>query len=311
MTPTADTPDHAVTVVLGMHRSGTSALTEALMDAGLHLPQGEHLVGSLASNARGHFEDRRVVDLNSWIMGRHGAAWDQPWPMRGVQPSRRELRRVARLWRVLSTEGTTVMKDPRLSLTLEWWRTVWQRTGTRVNLIEIIRRPSQVAGSLQARNNMPEAFGELLWKEYVEQTAINTAGATVHRVWHHDLMQEAPGVLRELGRSLGLSPDLTSAPGADAEPGLAAGTSVDPALQHQVSDRPPQLAEVREFWAALTGTEEEPTAGAEEHPTSAAEIQAEYSERRAALMVPGKSRLGRVRDRWLDRWLGRSVKRGE
>ena len=230
-----------------MHRSGTSALTEALADAGLKSSRNE-----------------RVFELNDWILAQHGSSWDRPWLMRRARPRHEELDRVASLWAEMAAEGVTVLTDPRLCLTLGWWSEAWARTGTGVNLVEIVRHPSQVAASLQDRNGIPPTFGEFLWKEYLEQAAENTRGASVHRVWHQELLRDAPRVVGRLTRELGLAPE---APDGSSG-GSAPGASVQQSLQHQFSEAPPALWQVRALWAGLRG-------GSPSAPVGAADADAQ------------------------------------
>lgn len=254
-------------VVLGMHLSGTSALTEALADAGGRLShaeqlnpapgQTEHGPAEHEPAEHGYFQDLRVLELNDWIMTRHGAGWDRPWPMQRARPTELELERVASLWTELEAEGVTLLMDPRFSLTLAWWREAWARTGTLVKIIEIVRHPSQVAASLLSREAIPIAFGELLWKEYLEQAAANSSGETVHRVMHQDLMRDAPAVLRSLGSTLGLGAEETSS----GTPAL--GGSVEAARQHQFTETPPVLWQVRALWAGIRGGSGSSPVGAE------------------------------------------------
>lgn len=243
--------EHDLIVVLGMHRSGTSALTEALAEAGLRLTPAEHLDQAHESTERGSVEDTRVVALNNWILAQHGASWDRPWTMRRARPSERELKSVTTLWDTMAAEGVTVLKDPRLALTLPWWRHAWAQAGTRVKFVEIVRHPSQVAGSLLSRDGIPLAYGELLWKEYIEQAASNTGAETVHRVWHQELLRDAPAVLERLTQELGIPAGSTT------------GASVERGLQHQFSDLPPVLWQVRALWAALRGGSGSSPVGAE------------------------------------------------
>src|SRR5215510_8210901 len=59
--------------VLGMHRSGTSALTGTLGILGATLPND--LVGSWPSNPKGHFESSRVLELNEQILTALNTYW--------------------------------------------------------------------------------------------------------------------------------------------------------------------------------------------------------------------------------------------
>ena len=62
--------------VLGMGRSGTSALTRVLSLCGARLPAG--MMGADNGNQRGYWEPRAALLLNRAILERHGSAWWDP-----------------------------------------------------------------------------------------------------------------------------------------------------------------------------------------------------------------------------------------
>lgn len=59
-----------VFIVLGMHRSGTSAFTKALEATGVEL--SENLMPSGKHNIKGHWEDLDVLKINESILSRAG-----------------------------------------------------------------------------------------------------------------------------------------------------------------------------------------------------------------------------------------------
>src|SRR5665213_3543412 len=61
-------------VVLGMHRSGTSALTGMLRHLGVVL--GDNMMPPTTDNPRGYWEQADIVDLHQKTMAGHGMAWD-------------------------------------------------------------------------------------------------------------------------------------------------------------------------------------------------------------------------------------------
>src|SRR6516164_1273563 len=79
-------------LVLGMHRSGTSAVTQVLALAGAGLP--ENVMAGDEHNARGYFEPWRIAMLNDERLRAGGAAWDDvfAFPFRPLEP------RVERRW---------------------------------------------------------------------------------------------------------------------------------------------------------------------------------------------------------------------
>ncbi|KDO98123.1 hypothetical protein MAV3388_14255 [Mycobacterium avium subsp. hominissuis 3388] len=62
--------------VLGMARSGTSALTRVLSLCGSTLPAG--MCGADGNNPRGYWEPRTAIMLNETILRRHDSNWYDP-----------------------------------------------------------------------------------------------------------------------------------------------------------------------------------------------------------------------------------------
>ena len=63
-------------IVLGMHRSGTSALAGTLQRLGLDL--GDGLMPANAENERGFFEHLEIVDIHDRLLATLDSSWDDP-----------------------------------------------------------------------------------------------------------------------------------------------------------------------------------------------------------------------------------------
>lgn len=63
-------------VVLGMHRSGTSALANVLHSMGVDM--GKEMYGPDRGNPDGHFEDISFLNLNEAILAAAGGSWHSP-----------------------------------------------------------------------------------------------------------------------------------------------------------------------------------------------------------------------------------------
>src|SRR5690348_5945376 len=69
------TPRRAILIV-GMHRSGTSALTRVI---NLHgVPLGRQLLEAAFDNEAGFWENQAVVQLHERILEHLGSSWDDP-----------------------------------------------------------------------------------------------------------------------------------------------------------------------------------------------------------------------------------------
>ena len=64
--------NNKILVITGMHRSGTSLITQWLHKCGL--PIGDRLLGALVGNAEGHFEDLDFVEFHSQVLESQGLA---------------------------------------------------------------------------------------------------------------------------------------------------------------------------------------------------------------------------------------------
>ena len=60
-------------ILLGYHRSGTSALAQYLADCGLFI--GDELLDATPTNPFGHFEDKEIVNIHQKILNDHGEMW--------------------------------------------------------------------------------------------------------------------------------------------------------------------------------------------------------------------------------------------
>jgi hypothetical protein len=66
-------------IVLGMHRSGTSALAGMLHHLGVEL--GDRLMQASPDNPRGYWEHRDIVAVNHKLMAELGCSWDDIRPL--------------------------------------------------------------------------------------------------------------------------------------------------------------------------------------------------------------------------------------
>ena len=112
--------------VVGMHRSGTSALCAALAAAGASF--GEQLLAPMQGvNDEGFWEDQELVAINEAILTANGCHWYNPlnWPSDDgwidKLPEALTARGRARLQSGFGQGPLEAVKDPRLCLTLPFW----------------------------------------------------------------------------------------------------------------------------------------------------------------------------------------------
>lgn len=167
--PAAKSPPAAY-LVLGMHRSGTSAVTQLLALAGADLPA--NLMPGDEHNAKGYFEPWRIAIFNDQRLRAGGGAWDDPFlhPYRGF--GRAEERRWANRAMALFEEEYgqarhPLLKDPRVTVLAPLWLTVLADLEITPRAVIPVRHPLAVAGSLAKRNGFPPEKSVLLWCAYM------------------------------------------------------------------------------------------------------------------------------------------------
>ena len=126
--------------VLGMHRSGTSAVAGLLADHGIGFGWMRE---SNAFNPRGNRENRELRWLHDAILERNGGSWFRPPETIELEAGDRERRDEE----LVGFEGDVIaVKDPRLLLLMELWRDL------KPSSIGVIRNPVAVRESLERRS---------------------------------------------------------------------------------------------------------------------------------------------------------------
>jgi hypothetical protein len=151
-----------VVTVLGMHRSGTSAVAGMIEEHGVELGQVSRRT---RFNARGNREIKELNKLHNAILARSGGSWWDPPP--GLRMRRGDPRRRDAILGAIPGE-TIGVKDPRMLLLLELWRDLDPKP------IGVIRNPVAVRKSLERRARergephpqLSAAGWEQLWVTY-------------------------------------------------------------------------------------------------------------------------------------------------
>ena len=157
-------------LILGMHRSGTSALTGALKLLGVEL--GDRLMpGRPSENDLGYFENLEIFDFHQRVLSAAGSSWHDPLPpteewLRGVsaRPFRQELAEI--LGRCFGGTPCWAVKDPRLCRLMPLWADVFRELDVTPRILLIYRHPEETAASLALRNGFSKEKSALLWIEH-------------------------------------------------------------------------------------------------------------------------------------------------
>jgi hypothetical protein len=161
-------------VVLGMHRSGTSAMAGTLKLLGVDL--GSDLIPAAEKNPKGYFENNKVNNLNELILKTLGSKWDDLFPLPYEWWAKKEIRDLhEKAGRIIADDlksaGIIGIKDPRFCILLPFWLEVFRELDIEPYFIIMVRDPLEVAGSLEKKGNFDNyGFSEekslLLWVKH-------------------------------------------------------------------------------------------------------------------------------------------------
>lgn len=153
-------------LVLGMHRSGTSALTRVLNLMGAYVGSHESLTHANEQNPKGFWERRDLRSICDRTLESIGADW---WKVanfdpRDVPPEALEALQgdFKQVVNELDVHRPWVVKEPRMSLLLSLYRPLLEMPV----VVLCHRDPVEVAMSLKSRDEMPLPVGVALWERY-------------------------------------------------------------------------------------------------------------------------------------------------
>ncbi|MHB1498590.1 MAG: hypothetical protein ACYCXN_11860 [Acidimicrobiales bacterium] len=202
-----DGPELAGVAIVGMHRSGTSAVAGFLAKAGYFAGRDDDLLPPQEDNPKGYFEREDVNALNDELFASLGGSWDRPPARQLVADSAPSwVGKVEVLVERLLAEASgrpLVLKDPRVSLALPAWKAA---LGGRFCWLLVDRSPVDTALSLRKRDARPLSVALALWQLYLTELLDGLAGERVLVVHYEDFIehpeQEGANLLGRLAEVL-------------------------------------------------------------------------------------------------------------
>jgi hypothetical protein len=164
-------PRRQAILVLGMHRSGTSALSGALCALGAAAPK-KTLMGSHPCNLKGLFEALSIAQTHDEFLAAAGSCWHD-WKKFDLQWARSPAAapHTARIKTVLldefGDEPLILLKDPRICRFVPYTASLLADLDMSFVAVLPVRNPLEVALSLQRRDNFALAKSIRLWLRHV------------------------------------------------------------------------------------------------------------------------------------------------
>lgn len=203
----SDTVEHRrALIVVGMHRSGTSAMTRTLSLLGAKLPS--QLIEPKHDNETGFWEPVTVTQLNDEILQGLDSEWDDVFAFRPKRYlSNFDQVFLGRAVELLNLEFSgselIVLKDPRVSVLAGFWERALRQAGYETHYLVMVRNPLEVAESLRVRNGFPREKSLLLWSSYMIAADRDTRSARRTFVAFDQLLRDWRSVRRRIEEGTG------------------------------------------------------------------------------------------------------------
>ena len=178
-----DVEEKVCILVLGMHRSGTSALSRTLNLLGYTLP--DRLIPAAEGNNGGHWEPENIVIFNERLLDNMGSNWAdfRTQSVSSLSPVDRrhaETQVAEMLQQEYCGAPNIVIKDPRLCRFEALYSRELEAQGYKVVPVIAVRNPSEVVKSLTRRGSWPSGFGSaqavLVWLRHFLDAEFSTRG---------------------------------------------------------------------------------------------------------------------------------------
>jgi hypothetical protein len=220
-------------IVLGMHRTGTSAVAGVLCLLGATAPK--QLMAPRASNAKGYWESRAVMELNNALLQAGGSHWRDwsPFDEHRISPdalAKLEAQAAETIAAEFSEDPLILLKDPRMCRLMPFWRRVLDRAGYEARVVIPVRSPLEAALSLLDRNAMPIEEGMLLWLRHMLDAERETRDLRRCFVSFTGLLQDWRGTVARISSALHVDWPVTPAAASGAVDEFLSGN-----LRHQRS----------------------------------------------------------------------------
>jgi hypothetical protein len=179
-------------IILGMHRSGTSALAGVLHIMGINM--GERFVSG-PDNPKGHWEDIDFRQLNGQILHHFNGSWDKP-PRDinfGDSLIHYQTKNLINIKQEKNKDNLWGWKDPRTALTYPFYRPYLKNP----YVIRVHRNHKNIAKSLVKRNNMNYFYALGLCQHYIDEMMKIRANMMIY---YDQLIDYTSSVITDLAR---------------------------------------------------------------------------------------------------------------
>jgi hypothetical protein len=184
-----------ITIVIGMHRSGTSLAAHALHRLGIGMSEDNRIS---SDNRKGHWERPAIVAFHDrilqvfdrgWFDPRHSLALPAEW---WLHPEVRAIRSDMAAWlkQRLPGCGHVGFKDPRTARLLPFWHGLCEELTLEPCYVFCVREPGQVARSLRIHDGLSPQEAVYRWMVHNSHAALGLEGRPIciipYEAWFTD-----------------------------------------------------------------------------------------------------------------------------
>jgi len=196
-------------LVLGMHRSGTSAITGVLAHLGVET--GSRLLPAHDTyNPKGFWEHAEIVSIHDELLQSLGYAWDdirpfphEWWKYPEVFEFRKSLTHL--IQRDFGNSALWTVKDPRMCRLLPLWLEILAELEIAPLMILNLREPFSVAKSLEKRDGFVTPKANMLWLQHFLDAEWWSRGYPRIVITYKQLMDDRGAAVQSITQLLGLA----------------------------------------------------------------------------------------------------------
>ena len=194
-------------VVLGMHRSGTSALMGVLNILGVDL--GLTLMKRAEGNPKGFFENDHITQVNDKILRGLISSWDDVFSLPENWCDQECLKQYKEeTVGIMKNEfrgDIFGIKDPRMSKLLPFWNGIFEELNIKPYHLITLRNPLEVANSLEKRNKFSTEKSTVLWMNYMLDAEFHSRNYPRAFISFDELLNNPEKIINKISKTFNIN----------------------------------------------------------------------------------------------------------
>lgn len=180
-------------LILGMHRSGTSAVTRVVNLLGADL--GSHFLSPADDNPAGFWEHLSAYEIHERLLTALGRNWyDMTEMPKGWLEHPAAIRAQCEVEDLIRAEflGSPLwaVKDPRMCRLAPLWLRATANLGIKATALIVVREPREVAESLRSRDGWLHGHSYVMWVQHLLEAEAATRSIRRTLVTYESLMRD-------------------------------------------------------------------------------------------------------------------------